>query len=199
MSSVRDDVQRRGQHDDAGEDRDEEPHPLDEERERELRRGGERERRGVHADEHRDVPDERGDDEQPEQADELHARFESLEQAAPRRDVLGEHRLAQQSAPPAIVRSTKPALRRLPMQPTRAQTDLACNSHAGVASSAHARAVPGVRVALGRTRRITPMATKSNVAITAMPTNADTRYPIVGCLSWLKSYPLNSALCQNPA
>ena len=55
----RDEVERRGQHDDSGEERDEQPDAPQEERQRQPRRRGQRQRDAVQADEHRDAPNER--------------------------------------------------------------------------------------------------------------------------------------------
>ena len=75
-----------------GEDRDEQPHALHEEAERQLRGRGERERQRV---QRRAAPRRCGRArrrQQPDERDDLHARVEALEQPAPLGDVLGEDR-----------------------------------------------------------------------------------------------------------
>ena len=95
--------------------------------ERQPRRGGEHERRRVHARRSTGMlSDERGRDEQAEQRQQLHPRVEALQQAGPRGHVVGEHRLAHQDADAADASwLDEAALPPLADAPARAQADLA--------------------------------------------------------------------------
>ena len=113
-SPARDEVERRGQHDDAGEDRDEQPHPLDEEAERQRRRRGQHERADVgHAAARRRCARAPAATSRPSSASDLHAGVEPLQQARacarrPRRTAPA----AGAPPAPAMVFSTKLALAR---------------------------------------------------------------------------------------
>ena len=141
----RDDVEHCGRHDDASEDRHEEPHALHEERHRELRCGRQREGRPVQAQQHGDVPHERGNDEQAGEADELDraARAFGAGRARPRRPRRTSpagaapprrRSSARRSRPSAACRCTR--TRRGRLRAAAARWGLRLSAHAAIRSSA---------------------------------------------------------------
>ena len=155
----------------AGEDRHEQPHPGEEEPEREAARQRERDRSDVHRAEHRDRLQERGDDHQAEEGHDLDPRVESLQQAGTAGDVVGEHRAPDEVRDAAERLGHETALAPLPDASARAQPDLAVQQPVGREPGRRA----GRRAHTRRALRRRPPRRRSSVSLAVRGAGAASR------------------------
>ena len=200
-----DDRQRGGQHDDPGEDRHEEPDPLDEEPHGHVRDRRDHQGECVRRQQHLDVADHRCGDQQGKQAEQFHPRVDALEQPGSLGDVLAEHDLTQQPGAAVEGLLDETALLALPDAPAGAHRHLPLQQprrgpggrlrrrrwvgdggsrleggHAVVRDSASRRSAVAAASGtasppLRATLLITQTRTNTDRPTTAMPTTAETR------------------------